>query len=118
MRENMWLIYSKWVDPFGVYLDDCRDSRSTITGIIKKFYKTGSVHNVIRKNKELSQKEKMPYQSSRWSSQKTHHCRSDIYYRLLKFHTRLILKDDLDLKPYKLPDFHELQTADFPKRFL
>jgi hypothetical protein len=29
---------------------------------------------------------------------------------------RLILKDDLDLKPYKLPDLHELQTADFPKR--
>ncbi len=30
--------------------------------------------------------------------------------------TRLILKDDLDLKRYKLPDFHELQPADFPKR--
>jgi hypothetical protein len=29
--------------------------------------------------------------------------------------TRLILKNDLDLKPYKLPDFHELQPADFPK---
>ena len=26
---------------------------------------------------------------------------------------RLILKDDLDLKPYKLPDFHELEPADF-----
>jgi hypothetical protein len=30
--------------------------------------------------------------------------------------TRLILKDDLDLKPYKLPDFHELEQADFPKK--
>ena len=30
--------------------------------------------------------------------------------------TRLILKDDLDLKPYKLTDFHELQPADFPQR--
>ncbi len=26
--------------------------------------------------------------------------------------TRLILKDDLDLKPYKLLDFHELKPAD------
>jgi hypothetical protein len=30
--------------------------------------------------------------------------------------TRLILKDDLDLKPYKLPDFYELQPGDFPKK--
>jgi len=33
---------------------------STITAIIKKFYKTGLVHNVIRKNKEPSQKRKNP----------------------------------------------------------
>jgi hypothetical protein len=91
----------------------------TITAIIKKFDKTGSVHNVIRKNKELSQKRKNaisklkmvisedPSLSIRHLSQA-----AEISYSL----TRLILKDDLDLKPYKLPDFHELQTADFPKR--
>ena len=31
---------------------------STVTAIIKNFDKTGSVHNVIRKNKEPSQKRK------------------------------------------------------------
>jgi hypothetical protein len=30
------------------------------------------------------EKVKISYQSSRWSSQKTRHCRSDIYHRLLK----------------------------------
>jgi hypothetical protein len=91
---------------------------STITAIIKKFDKTGSIHNAIRKNKEPSQKRKNaisklkmvisedPSLSIRHLSQV-----AEISYSL----TRLILKDDLDLKPYKLPDFHELQPADFPK---
>jgi len=39
---------------------------SAITAIIKKFDKTGSVHSVIRKNKEVK-KGRMPYQSLRWS---------------------------------------------------
>ena len=30
--------------------------------------------------------------------------------------TRFILKDDLDLKPCKLPEFHALQPADFLKK--
>jgi hypothetical protein len=29
---------------------------------------------------------------------------------------RLILKDDLSLKPYKLPDLHEIEAADYQKR--
>ncbi len=28
----------------------------------------------------------------------------------------LILKDDLDLNPYKLPDLHEIETTDYQKR--
>ena len=92
---------------------------STITALVKKFDKTGAVHNLIRKNKEPSQKRKNaktklkivisedPSLSIRQISQD-----AEISYSL----TRLILKDDLDLKPYKLPDFHELEPADFPKR--
>ena len=38
----------------------------------------------FEKIKNQVKKGKMPYQSSRWSSQKTRHCRSDIYHRLLK----------------------------------
>ncbi len=91
---------------------------STITAIIKKFDKTGSVHNMIRKNKEPSQKRKNaisklkmvisedPSLSIRYLSQV-----AEISYSL----TRLTLIDHLDLKPYRLPDFHELQPADFPK---
>jgi len=45
---------------------------TTITAIITKFDKTGSVHNVIRKNKESSQKRKNAI--------------SDIYHSLLKSH--------------------------------
>jgi len=29
---------------------------------------------------------------------------------------RLILKDDIGLKPYKLPDLHEIEAADYQKR--
>jgi len=37
---------------------------------------------------------------------------AEISYSLSRF----ILKDDLDLKPYKLPDFQQLQPTNFPKR--
>ena len=92
---------------------------STITAIIKKFYKTGLVHNVIRKNKEPSQKRKNAISKlkmviSKDPSLSIRHL-SHIAENSSSL-TRLILKDDLDLKPYKLPDFHELQPADFPKR--
>ena len=92
---------------------------STITALVKKFDKTGAVHNLIRKNKEPSQKQKNaktklkmvisedPSLSIRQISQDAENS-----YSL----TRLILKDDFDLKPYKLPHFHELEPADFPKR--
>ena len=30
--------------------------------------------------------------------------------------TRLVLKNDLGLKPYKKPDLHEIETNDYPKR--
>jgi hypothetical protein len=59
----------------------------------------------------------MPYPSSRWSSDPPLSIRNlsqvaEISYSL----TRFILKDDLGLKPYGLPDFHQLQSANFPKR--
>jgi hypothetical protein len=85
--------------------------------IIKKYDKNVSVHNVIRKNKELSQKRKYaifklkmvisedPSLSIRSLSQV-----AEISYSLSRF----ILKDDLDLKPYELPDFHQLQPTNFP----
>jgi hypothetical protein len=30
--------------------------------------------------------------------------------------TRLVLKNDLGLRPYKKPDLHEIETKDYPKR--
>jgi hypothetical protein len=74
---------------------------SSITAIIKKFDKTGSVHNVIRKNKEPSQKRendisKLKMVISEDPSPSIRHLSqvAEISYSL----TRLILKDDLDLR--------------------
>ncbi len=74
---------------------------------------------MIRKNKESSQKRKNDISKlkmviSEDPSLLIKHLSqvAQISYSL----TRLILKDDLYLKPYKLPGFHELQPADFPKR--
>jgi hypothetical protein len=72
---------------------------------------------VIRKNKEPIQKRKnaiskLKMVNSEDPSLSIRHLShiAEISYSL----TRLILKDDLYLKPYNLPDFHELQPADFP----
>jgi hypothetical protein len=35
--------------------------------------------------------------------------------KLAKIKERLT-RDDLDLKPYKQPDLHEIETNDYPKR--
>ncbi len=88
--------------------------------IIKKFDKNGSVHNVFRKNKVPTQKRKHAISKlkmviSQDPSRSIRHL-SQVALEISKSLTRLILKDDFDLKPYRLPDFHELQPADFPKR--
>jgi hypothetical protein len=31
--------------------------------------------------------------------------------------TRLVLKNDLGLKPYKKPDLHEIETNDYPNTY-
>jgi hypothetical protein len=31
--------------------------------------------------------------------------------------TRLVLKNDLGLKTYKKPDFHEIETNDYPNKY-
>ena len=87
--------------------------------IIKKFDKNVSVHNVIRKNKELSQKRiyaisrlKMVISGDPSLSIKNLSQVAEISYSLSRF----ILKDNLDLKPYDSPDFHQLQPINFPKR--
>jgi hypothetical protein len=87
--------------------------------IIKKFDKNVSVHNLIRKNKELSQKRKYAISRLKMAisedpslSIKNLSQVAEISYSL----TRFVMKDDLDLKPYELPDFHQLQPANFPKR--
>ncbi len=35
--------------------------------------------------------------------------------RQLKF--RVVLKNDLGLKPYKKPDLHEIETSDYPNTY-
>jgi hypothetical protein len=74
---------------------------------------------VIRKNKEQSQKRKYSISKLKMviSEDQSLSIRNlsqiaDISYSL----TRFILKDDSDLKPYELPDFHQLQPANFPNR--
>jgi hypothetical protein len=87
--------------------------------MIKKFEKNCSVHSVIQKNKEPSQKRKNAISKlkmviSKDPSLSIRHLSH--FAEISSSLTRLILKDDLDLKPYKLPDFHELQPANFPIR--
>ena len=71
--------------------------------IIKKFDKNGSVHNVFRKNKVPTQKRKHAISKlkmviSQDPSRSIRHL-SQVALEISKSLTRLILKDDLDLKP-------------------
>lgn len=94
-------------------------SHTTILRIAKQFEKTGSVIKLHSKKRNTSLKRKKakiflakvmtekPSVSIRKASQI-----AEISYSL----TRLVLKDDLGLKPYKQPDLHEIKPADYPKR--
>jgi hypothetical protein len=93
----------------------------TITVIIKKFDKNILIHHVIRKIKEQSQKRKYSISKLKMviSEDQSLPIRNlsqvaEISYSL----TRFILKDDSDLKPYELPDFHQLQPANCPNRLV
>jgi len=79
----------------------------------KKFEKTGSVINLQARKRNTSQKRKNAKISSKKLCQKSLHYRSEISCSL----TRLVLKNDLGLKPYKKPDLHEKETNDYPNTY-
>jgi hypothetical protein len=101
------------------YKSKTAPNRSTISSVVNLFKKTGSVVKLNRKTRNNSQKRKdaqtvlkkviaeKPSLSLRKASQV-----AKISHSL----ARLILKDDLGLKPYKLPDLHEIEAADYQKR--
>ena len=94
-------------------------NRTTILKIIRKFDKTDSVDNLNGRKGNMSQKRKdakivlervvseKPDLSTREAAQV-----ADISSSL----ARLVLKDDLGLKPYKRPEYHELKPDDPAKR--
>ena len=93
--------------------------RSTILSIVRKFEKNGSIDNLLGRTRKTSQKRKdaklvlervvaeKPDLSLSEESQV-----ADISSSL----ARLVLKQDLGLKPYKLPEYYELKPDDHPKR--
>ena len=92
---------------------------STILSIVRKFKKNGSIDNLNGRNRKMSQKRKdaknvlekvvseKPDLSTREAAQV-----ADISREL----ARMVLKEDLGLKPYKLPEYHELIPGDLTKR--
>ena len=93
--------------------------RSTILELFRKFNKTGSIDNLNGRKGNMSQKRKdakiileevvseKPDLSISEASQV-----ANISSSL----ARLVLKQDLKLKPYKLPEYHELKPGDPAKR--
>ena len=110
------LVQKAWRSKFTV---SNAPGRSTILNLAKKFNKTGSIDNLNGKNRNISQKRKdakiileevvseKPDLSISEASQI-----DDISSSL----ARLVLKQDLKLKPYKLPEYHELKPGDPTKR--
>ena len=93
--------------------------KGTILYNVCKFEKTGSVNHVARKVpkhsvKRLQAKNKIKDLISEKPNLSIRKLAvdSEISYELV----RMILKDDLKLKPYKPPVLHELQPADYEKR--
>jgi hypothetical protein len=92
---------------------------STILNLARKFNKNGSIDNLNGRTKNISQKRKdakivlkevvseKPDLSIREAAQV-----ADISREL----ARMVLKEDLKLKPYKLPHYHELKPGDPTKR--
>ena len=92
---------------------------STILNLARKFNKNGSIDNLNGRTKNISQKRKdakivlkevvseKPDLSIREAAQV-----ADISREL----ARMVLKEDLNLKPYKLRQYHELKPSDPAKR--
>ena len=101
------------------YITRTAPNSSTILSIANRFEKTGSVNILSRKQRNNCQKrkdaklvvERVITEEPSLSIKKVSQV-ADISTSLV----RLVLKEDLDLKPYKLPTFHELIPSDYPKR--
>lgn len=101
------------------FISSFAPSHATILRIAKQFEKTGSIINSTQRKRNISQKRtnaktilkevisEKPSLSIRKACQV-----AEISYNL----SRLILKDDLKLKPYKVPDAFKLEPVDYPKR--
>ncbi len=82
----------------------------------KQFKKTGSVINLQATKRNTSQKRK----NTKKSCQKKTPLSIRKASRIAKIScslTRLVLKNDLGLKPYKKPDLHEIDTNDYPNTY-
>jgi hypothetical protein len=92
---------------------------STIIMTAKKFEKTGSVINLQARKRITSQKRKNGKISSKKLCQKILHYRSEkqAIAKISCSLTRLVLKNDLGLKPYKKPDLLEIETNDYPNTY-
>ena len=112
----MALVQRAWRTKFKNYK---APGRNTILKLAEKFNKTGSVDNLTGKNRKISQKrkdakivlEEVVSEKPDLSISKAAQV-ADISREL----ARLVLKEDLSLKPYKLPQYHELKPGDPAKR--
>ena len=116
LGNNTTLVQSAWRSKYTV---SKAPGHSTILNLARKFNKTGSIDNLNGRTKNISQKRKdakivleevvseKPDLSIREAAQI-----ADISSSL----ARLVLKQDLCLKPYKLPQYHELKPGDPAKR--
>ena len=94
-------------------------SRQNILFIVKRFKETGSVlprskksntRTVFRKNAKIAV-ENLISEDPRLSIRAL-----SVLSKTSAATTRLILKYDLKLKPYKIPEYHQLQLLDHEKR--
>ena len=94
-------------------------THKAILNIVRKFEKNGSIDNMNGRNRNISQKRKdakiilkrVVSEKPNLSTRKAEHV-ADISHEL----AIMVLKEDLVLKPYKVPDNHELKPTDHPKR--